>query len=94
MRLIRSTLRCQLADLMKTISSDWLKLIKTDFPMIKQKMVISSITEASLKAKIDADTGVRMLNKARNIASFVINHLGTSWIEPIFGGSGKRRDGK
>ena len=62
-------------DLMKSLASDWNKLLKSDLPSGNARIQKSSITEAMVIAKIDSDTGNRVLKKAKDIVAHIVNHF-------------------
>ena len=80
--------------MMKALCTNWVDLLQVDYPFLLEYMKKAKVTCAQLKQKIAADTGCNLLRKAKMAVSFVNNHLACSWVEPIFGASGKGRDGE
>lgn len=44
---------------------------------------IKNTTAEAMRARVDKDTGVQMLRKAKDAAAFIINVLNPAWKDPV-----------
>jgi hypothetical protein len=53
----------------------------------------SEVTVEQLKKKIDADKGVCMIRKAKDLCQHITSFVIPSWVETLSGASGTGREG-